>query len=328
MPTFNQLILHNRRASALLVALITLLLAVLGAGFVVTYGGYQGRPIAEESLYFGALSGALLAIAGAAIAYYCGNSVVMGITDGRRIEHHDDPLLFNITEEMALAAGIPMPRIFAIPDESPNALAAGRDPQHALIAVTTGLRKKLNRDELQAVIAHEIGHIKNWDTRLMMLVGVYAGMVVLISDFCVRSLVQSFRVRGGRRRPNVAPPAKGRGFLMSLVFFAVGLCLAWLAPFIAKLLQLAISRSREYLADASAVQFCRNPLALVEALKKISLDPVPFQADNRAVEHMFIINPNPKLRLCRPDWDSVWSTHPPLIKRIRRLRELAGDFAV
>jgi heat shock protein HtpX len=267
----------------------------------------------------------MLAGFGSLLSYYWGALVIMGITDGRRVEQADDPLLYNVTSEMALAAGIPAPSIFIIPDPSPNAFATGRDPAHALVAVTTGLRTKLNRDELQAVIAHEIAHIKNFDTRLMMLVAVYAGLVVWVSDLGMRIFLQSIRFSGGRRGATPRPPrAKGLGLPFYFILFAATLCLAWIAPFVSKLLQLAISRQREYLADAAAVQYCRNPAALIEALKKISLDPAPLICDNRALQHLYIINPNPKLRLRRPDWDSVWSTHPPLIERIKRLRALGG----
>ncbi|NLF24262.1 MAG: M48 family metallopeptidase, partial [Deltaproteobacteria bacterium] len=206
-------------------------------------------------------------------------------------------------------------------DPAPNAMATGRDPEHALVAITTGLRTKLKRDELQAVIAHEIAHIKNSDTGLMMMVAVYAGLIVWVSDLGERLFLQK-NCPGGRHQGG---RSRGSGSALQLILFVVTLCLIWLAPIISKLLQLAISRQREYLADAAAVKYCRNPGALAEALKKISLDTDTPSRKNRALEHLYIINPDPKLRLERPDWDSLWSTHPPLIERIKRLRALEGQ---
>ena len=277
-----------------------------------------------KTFLFGVFFGALLSTAGAAISFYFGTSIVAYISNARLVDKADDPVLFNVVEEMAIAAGIPAPKIYAIPDESPNAFASGRDPQHAIVAITTGLRKKLTRDELQAVIAHEMAHIKNYDIRLMMLIAVFAGLIVLFSDFFVRNFINGFRLRGGRRTSSGS--GKSQNALTAVVAI-VSLIFAILAPIIARFLQLAISREREYLADTTAVQFCRNPLALASALKKISLDPEKLEYDNRATEHMYIINPDPKLRLNKADWDSIWSTHPPLIKRISRLNDLAGKTA-
>jgi len=321
--TFENLITHNKRASCARIAGQVVLITLLTAVFTASYQTYVYGAPAEDGLYWGLALGAALAIAGALISYYAGSLILLTVSDGYRVEKADDPRLFNVVEEMAIAAGIPPPAIYAIPDESPNAMATGRDPRHAAVAITTGLRKKLNRDELQAVMAHEIGHIANYDTRLAMLVAVFAGIVVLLSDFLVRTSLDRLGIGGLRGRPG-----KRSGFFVSLlsvlVLAVVAAVLAWAAPIIAKLLQLAVSRQREYLADATAVKFCRNPEALAAALRKIAVDPAPLRMENRATEHLFIVNPDLSKRLDHPNRDSIWMTHPPVIKRIERIRGLIG----
>lgn len=323
--TFESLITHNRRTSILLIAGLTILVTATAAGLTAGYSVYQTGDFTAEGLYFGAKIGAAATIFGALVSYYGGNFILASMHGAITVGRHNDLMLFNVVEEMAIAAGIPAPKIFAIKDESPNAFASGRDPQHAMIGITTGLRKKLTREELQAVIAHEMAHIKNYDTRLMMLVAIFAGIVVLMSDFFRKRFVDAFTFKfrgrsrsGGRRQV---------GLLRGLACGLVALLFSWLAPFCARLLQLAVSREREYLADATAVQFCRNPEALIKALEKIATDPEQLYDDNRATEHMYIVNPNPRFRLQHANSDSLWSTHPPLIKRIQRLKKLSGHYS-
>ena len=325
MPlTFQTLIRHNKNMSLALVVFLMLLLALLSGVAAVALSGVSPE-FGLDIFIYGAGLGFCFALFGSGISYFAGGGIVCAISDARRIEHPDDPVLFNVVAEMAIAGGLPMPGVCIVPDESPNAFATGRDPRHALVAITTGLRKKLSRDELQAVIAHEMAHIKNYDIRLMMLVAVYAGLIVLISDFFMRSLRSSFTFGGPMVRGEGRGIGKRGNLVLLIVFIAGSVLLAWLAPLIARLMQFAISREREYLADATAVQFCRNPLALAGALKKIAFDPQPLQAQNRALEHLYIINPSSKLKLGAPDLDSVWSTHPPLIKRIAKLNALASE---
>ncbi|MEZ4754772.1 MAG: M48 family metallopeptidase [Bdellovibrionota bacterium] len=315
--TFEQLISHNKRNSNLLVLGIVLFSALLFGIFGVAIGSVDSRDLLYPFLT-GSSVGAALSIAGASTSLYFGKHIITGLSGARKVYYSTDPLLFNVVEEMSIAAGIPTPEIYAIYDESPNAFATGRDPEHAIVGITTGLRKKLSRDELQAVIAHEMAHIKNYDIRLMMLIGVFAGLIVLASDFFSRYFLDTLKFKRTRKVHTKKNPA----------FFAaaavIALVLAWLAPLIARLLQLAVSREREYLADSTAVKFCRNPTALASALKKISDDPVHLESDNRALEHLYIINPDPKQRFVRVHKDSIWSTHPPLSKRIARLNRLAG----
>lgn len=316
--TFQNLSTHNKRWSWLLVVMMLVLISTLCGLLTASIGAGTPETLLPAFLS-GAAIGSGISACGAAGSYFFGHRLIALMSGARPVEHHEDPVLFNVVEEIAIAAGVPPPKIYVIFDDSPNAFASGRDPQHAIIGITSGLRTKLNRDELQAVIAHEIAHIKNYDIRLMMFVAVFAGIIVLIADFFMRNTVSGFGP--GRKRQSNSSRNGG----LAVVFLVVAVVFAWIAPVIARLLQLAISREREYLADATAVQFCRNPLALASALKKIAVDPDLLEMDNRATEHLFIMNPDPKRRLNNADRDSIWSTHPPVIKRIAKLRALAGE---
>lgn len=321
--TFETLIQHNKRMShALVIGMVAFTAVVFG-----TFGAaFSGSPDQMLALFFGsAVIGSLVAITGSVGSFFFGGSIVAGITGARAADYSEDPVLFNVVEEMAIAAGVPVPKIYIIKDEAPNAFATGRDPKHAIIGITTGLRKKLTRDELQAVIAHEMGHIKNYDIRLMMMVGVFAGLIVLVSDFFIRHFLDRMWIGGGRRRTS-STSSNNASPLVMIVAIIVALVLAWVAPLIAKLMQLAVSREREYLADATGVQFCRNPLALASALKKIATDQDPLESANRATEHMFIVNPDPAKRNFISEPDSIWSTHPPTRRRIAKLDRMAGLF--
>ncbi|MCB0317333.1 MAG: M48 family metallopeptidase [Bdellovibrionales bacterium] len=315
--TFEQLIAHNKRQSFFLILGLISFTAIIFGSFGIALSSVDASDFLFPFL-IGASIGGILASVGAILSFYLGPYIITGISGARKVHYSTDPILFNVVEEMAIAAGIPTPSIYAIYDESANAFASGRDPEHALIGITTGLRKKLTRDELQAVIAHEIAHIKNFDIRLMMLVGVFAGLIVLASDFFARHFLDTIKFRGTRKSYH---GKKNPAFFV--IAAIISLVLAWLAPLTARLLQLAVSREREFLADATAIKFCRNPTALISALKKISKDPEHLECDNRALEHLFVINPDPKQRLSNLHKDSIWSTHPPLIKRISRLNKLA-----
>jgi heat shock protein HtpX len=213
---------------------------------------------------------------------------------------------------MAIAAGLPMPKVYIIDDTAPNAFATGRDPEHASVAVTSGLLKKLDRDELQGVIAHEMSHVGNFDIRYAMLVGVLVGTTVLISDFFLRGLWFGGGARGGGR-------GGGGGGYIQLIMIVVAVLLAILAPLFARLLQLSISRQREYLADATAVQLTRNPKGLADALQKISGDKEVLEAANRATAHLYIVNP---VKRFEKRAKGLFSTHPPIQDRIEILRSM------
>ena len=298
--TFHQLIASNKRNSWFLIAGMFLLLIALG---VVFGGAYGSWPV-----------GLLIAIGTACIVFlfswFAGSGTLLAVSGADEISKEDDPQLFNVVEEMSIAAGIPMPRVFVIHTEAQNAFATGVDPAHAAVAVTDGLRRKLSRDELQGVIAHEIGHIRNFDIRYTMLMAVMAGAIVLLADLFLRS---TFFTGGNRRRND-------RDGGVQAILMLVGIVFAILAPIITALIQMAMSRQREYLADASAVEFTRNPDGLANALAKLAGDTVPYKT-SRAVAPLYIVNPELKLR---GGAESFFSTHPPISERIKRLRALSG----
>jgi heat shock protein HtpX len=299
--TFRERIAVNRRNSVLLIA--AFLAFVAAFGYIIGYA-WIGDPT-------GALFGLALAFVAGTISglatYYGGDRMVLAASHASEISHDDAPVLFNVVEEMAIAAGVPMPKVYIIDDSAPNAFATGRGPEHASVAVTSGLLEKLDRDELQGVIAHEMSHVGNFDIRYAMLVGVLVGTTVLISDFFLRGLWFG----GGRRREG-----EGQGQVIMLI---IAIALAILAPLFARLLQLSISRQREFLADASAVQLTRNPKGLADALQKISGDREVLEAANRATAHLYIVNPIKKFEKRSK---GLFSTHPPIEQRIEILRQM------
>jgi len=224
------------------------------------------------------------------------------------VDRDIEPYLVNTIEGLAIAAGMPVPKAYVIDDPAPNAFATGRNPENAAIAVTTGLVQLMNRQELEGVIAHELAHIKNYDTLLQTLAAVLAGSVTLISEWMLRS----FWWGGGRRRGNEAGQ-------LGAVLMVVALILAVLAPIAATLIRLAISRKREYLADASGALLTRYPPGLAGALRKIAADHNQLRVANKATESMYIVNP---LRKLGGSMNSLFNTHPPLEERIARLEAM------
>ncbi len=292
-------IARNKRASLELLADVIAVWLLLGLliGFAITQ-------TAAGSLDLLAIFGVISAVFGL-FAYYRGASLVLRISRARAVGHEDEPRLWNIVEELSIAAGLPMPRVFVVDDLSPNAFATGRDPRHAAVVATSGLLHRMDREELQGVMAHELAHIRNYDVRFATLVGVLVGMVALVSDYFLRSTMYRF----GWRARN----------LLGAIVLALALALAVLAPLSVRLVQLAISRRREYLADASAVEITRDPLGLARALEKIDGDPRPVAVTNRATAHLYIANP-----IKRASGDGLFDTHPPIEKRIAVLRAMAA----
>ncbi|HER44268.1 MAG TPA: zinc metalloprotease HtpX [Candidatus Eisenbacteria bacterium] len=291
-------IARNKRNSWILVIVVTLVL--VGLGFLA--GEYWGNG------YAGAGFAVVIAVVSSLATYYGGAGMILAMSRAKRIEKKDHPRLFNVVEELAIAGGLPMPAIYIIDDSAPNAFATGRDPEHASVAITTGLLQKLSRDELQGVMAHELSHVGNRDILFAMMVGIMVGSIALVSDFFLRSVFWS---RGGRKRDQ-----KGSAGAIMLV---VALLLAVLAPIFAKLLQLAVSRQREYLADASAVKLTRYPEGLASALEKISGDREVLEAANRATQHLYIVNP---IKPFEKRVKGLFSTHPPIEDRVRRIRAM------
>ena len=231
--------------------------------------------------------------------------MVMGLAGARPVTKKEYPHLYHTVEGLSLAAGIPTPKCYVIPSKSLNAFATGRSPEDSAVAVTEGLLERLNREELEGVVAHEIAHIKNRDIRTMMLAVVLVGIIVLLSDIFLRSIIFG----GGGNRDG-----RATAFL-----FIVGLLLAILAPIFAEMIKLAISRKNEYAADARGAVLTRNPRGLANALKKISSDPNPMETANSAMAHLYIGSPYRKRRKL---FQKLFSTHPPTDERIRRLEAM------
>ncbi|NTV80485.1 MAG: zinc metalloprotease HtpX [Candidatus Aminicenantes bacterium] len=256
----------------------------------------------------------IVAMVMAAVGYYASDKIVLGISRARPVSKEEFPYLYNVVEGLAIAAGIPAPKCYVIEDTAPNAFAAGRKPETAVICVTTGILEKLNRVELEGVIAHEMSHIKNFDVRLQTLVVVMAGVVALLSDWMLRS----FMWGGGRRRGRGKSGSGGAEGILVLV----GLALAVLSPFIATIIQLAVSRKREFLADASSAELTRYPAGLASALRKISADTEPLEAANKATAHLYIVNPLKNLKGGGGGINRLFSTHPPIEERIAALEKM------
>jgi heat shock protein HtpX len=307
---FRERIARNRRNSLLLIAGFLAFVTVFG--YIIGFA-WIGDPK-------GALFGLVLAFAVGTISglvtYFAGDKMVLAASRAKEITHDEAPVLFNVVEEMAIASGLPMPKVYVVNDTAPNAFATGRDPEHASVAVTKGLLEKLDRDELQGVIAHEMAHVGNFDIRYAMLVGILVGTTVLISDFFLRGLWFGGGRGGGRR--------EGGGQLQ-IIMIVVAIFLAILAPLFARLLQLSISRQREYLADATAVRLSRNPKGLADALQKISGDREVLEVANRATAHLYIANPIKKFEKRSK---GIFSTHPPIEDRIRILRAMESGGVV
>ncbi len=305
--TFRERIARNRRNSLLLIAVFLAFITVFG--YVIGFA-LLGDP--TRALVGLALALVVGVIAGL-ISYFAGDRMVLAASRAREITHDDAPVLFNVVEEMSIASGLPMPKIYIVDDTAPNAFATGRDPEHATVAVTSGLLEKLDRDELQGVIAHEMSHVANFDIRYSMLVGILVGTTVLISDFFLRGLWFGGGGRGGGRRGGDG------GGQAQIIMLLVAIVLAILAPLFARLLQLSISRQREFLADATAVSLTRNPKGLADALQKISGDREVLEVANRATAHLYIVNP---IKRFEKRSKGLFSTHPPIEERIKILRAL------
>lgn len=304
---FRERIVKNKRNSLLLFAVFFAFVMVFG--YVLAFA-YIGDPV-------GAVAGVFLALVigtiSGLVSYYAGDKMVLAASRAKEATHEEYPVLYNVVEEMRIASGLPMPKVYVINDSAPNAFATGRDPEHASVAATTGLLDKLDRDELQGVMAHEMAHVANFDIRYSMMVGILVGTVVLASDFFLRTLWFG----GGRNRGG----NNGGGNYLQIIMLVVALVLAILAPIFARLLQLSISRQREYLADATAVKLTRNPKGLADALAKISGDNEVLEVANRATAHLYIANP---VKGFEKRAKSMFSTHPPIQERIAILRAMGA----
>lgn len=281
-------IAENRHRTVLIIIGFVLMIGAI-AGIFAWF--YQDPWIAVWTI--------VAAIIYASIQYYFAGNIAMAMTGAKEIEKKDNPRFYNIVENLSITTGLPMPKVYIIDDKAPNAFATGRDPKHAAVAATTGLLDIMNDKELTAVMAHEMSHVKNYDIRVSMIVFGLVCVVGLISDLGFR-----FMYYGNRRRDNEGSPL---GYVLILV-------VAILAPIFAGIAQMAVSRQREFLADASAVNITRYPEGMIEALKKLQSHSQPMKSQNIATEAMYINNP-----LRKGFFSNLFSSHPPIEKRIERL---------
>jgi len=295
--SFYQQIAGNKRKTIFLILVFVII--VIGLGYIfsrILVWGWTGIILIS-----------IFAIVFPLISYYNSDKVALAVNKAKPAKKPEYTYLINTVEGVAIAAGIPAPKVYVIDDPAPNAFATGRDPAHSSIAVTTGLLQKMDRYELEGVIGHEMSHIKNYDIRVMTLVVMLIGMVVLLSNVFLRSFLWG----GGRSRSN------RQGGNLGAILVLVGIVLAVLSPFIAQLIKFAISRKREYLADASGAMLTRNPKGLANALRKISSDNHQLKTATNATAHLFISNPFKK-----GNFSNLFSTHPPIKLRIKKLEEM------
>ncbi|MBI2663744.1 M48 family metalloprotease [Candidatus Woesearchaeota archaeon] len=288
----------NKLKSWLLILLFAVVISALGAAFGLFYG----------SMYFGVALALIAAVVYSLIMLGAGDSMILGMSGAKPVTKKELPHLYHAIEGLSIAAGIPAPKAYVIDDSALNAFATGRDPKHASVTVTSGLLKAMNRQELEGVIAHEMSHIKNLDIRFMMLTVVLVGVVTLMSQFLLRSFLW-----GGHR-------GRKSSSQVAIILILAGLLLAILSPVIGEMIKLAVSRKREFMADAGGAVLTRYPAGLAGALKKIANDPDPLvDKANQATAHLFISTP---FRKSKGFLNGLFMTHPPIGERVRRLEEM------
>lgn len=294
-------IAENKRKTVLMFAIFVAFVA--GLAWLISYV-YQ-----VEWIFPVAIGVSLVQTLG---SYYYSDKIALAVSGAKPIKKSDNPYLYRMVENLAITAGVPMPGVYIIDDTAINAFATGRDPQHASVAVTRGALERLENEELEGVLAHELSHVKNYDIRVSTIAVVLVGVVALVSDLFLRSLWFG----GGRDRDHDSNSA---GQLQAILMI-VALVLAILAPLVAQLIQLAVSRKREYLADASGALLTRYPEGLARALEKIGKDKEPLEVANKATAHLYFANP---LKDYAGRINALFSTHPPIEDRVRRLRKMA-----
>jgi len=300
MPTFYQSIAANKRQSFTIVIFFISFITLVA--YFMVYAFELDPSIIPLALIFSGI--------GSFISYWFSDKIILAISKARPATKEEDYYFYSVAQNISIATGI-KPKLYVIEDTAPNAFATGRDKNHAVVCCTVGLLQKLDRSELEAVVAHEFSHIKNYDMLLMSIVSILVGLITLLADLMLRS---SF---GRRNRKS----SKDSGQI-SLLFTIVGLLLTLLSPIIAQLIQLAISRRREYFADASAVAITRQPTALISALTKISSDKEPLEAANKATAHLYIANPLKNHHDSIGWFAKLFNTHPPIKDRIQALSQI------
>ena len=304
----------NRRNTMVLLAALTALAALLGylIGWVLETESSDAVPLLSKGGVAVAALMAAVSVGWSAISLAFGDKMVLAMANAKQIDKADAPQLYNVVEEMSIAAGVPMPKVMVLETDALNAFATGSKPGNGTIAVTRGLLNTLSRDELQGVVAHEMSHLANLDTRYMVVVGVTVGLIALVCDMLLRSLAW------GRSNRSSSSDKKGGGAAILIILLIV---VAILAPIAAKFVQMAVSRQREYLADATSVRFTRNPNGLISALGKLGEKAEPFPGVSRATQHLFIVNP---VQTFTAKSSALLATHPDIEDRIARLRNLGA----
>ncbi len=291
----------NKRKTTLLITIF--LVFIIGLGwFLGVYMGYG-----YEITILAVVISFLMTL----VSYYSGDKVALASTGAKAIQKEENPYVYRMIENLAITAGIPTPKVYIIDSPALNAFATGRDPEHASIALTTGIIGSLENQELEGVIAHEMSHIKNYDIRVMMIVVVLVGSISLLSNMFFRARFLGFHVGKGNSKIKV----NGNGGQAGIIIMIIGFFLLILSPIIAEMIKLAISRKREYLADASGAMLTRYPEGLASALEKISQSNFSLKTASAATAHLFISNP-----LKRQSLTALFSTHPPIEDRIKKLR--------
>jgi heat shock protein HtpX len=303
----HEQIAANKRKTVLLFVAAIAFTALIGyaIGFLFFQGGVVGVVLAT-----------ILAVGLSLGSYFAGDRIVLASTGAREVTAEQEPRLHNIVEGIAIAAGVPKPRVYVVPEQAPNAFATGRNPEHSSIAVTQGLLDIMNRVELEGVIGHEMSHVLDRDILVGTVVATVVGAAVLMSEFFMRSWFWSGGRMGGRR-----DGGDGGGIVM-LVLFAVGIVLLILAPLAGQLIKLSVSRNREYLADAQGVLLTRYPPGLISALEKIRDAPHAMRSANNATAHLWLEQPSRVPGQETSTMEKLFSTHPPIEERIQRLKEM------
>lgn len=289
---YKQIDSNKRKSLALMILFILVIVGMVWAWAQYSEGGYY--MIIPATIFATSMS---------MVSFFAGDKIALATAGAKEIKKEDNPYLWRIVENLSITAGLTMPKVHIINDASMNAFATGRDPEHSSIAVTTGLLNGLNNEELEGVIAHELSHVKNYDIRLMMVVIVCVGIITLLADWMMRSFIFRGRGRDDNNKGNI--------------LMIVGIVLAILSPIFAKLIQMAISRKREFLADASGSLLTRYPEGLANALEKISAQNMPLKHANKATAHLYISSPFKGNSMSK-----LFSTHPPIDERIKTLRSM------
>jgi heat shock protein HtpX len=300
--THYQLVTRNKYKSLAIV--VGFVVFVVAAAYFMAQGLGYGLDVVGFALIFSGIT--------SFIGYYYSDKIILGLSGAREATRQEFFDFYTVTENICNSQKMLLPKLYVIDDSAMNAFATGRDPEHAVVCATTGLLAKLNRAEIEGVVAHELSHVKNYDIRLMSVVTVLVGLLALLSDWLLR---MTFWGRGRRNNRE--------GGQLQLILFVVGLTLALLSPLIAQLIKLAISRKREFLADALGVAMTKNPQGLINALAKLDRDREPLEVANKATAHLYITNPLKNTKGSVHWFAKMFATHPPIEERVTALRKIA-----